>query len=68
MTEKKVSNNKHEFGQLIFTRKCFVAVIRFNRIDDEVLGDVNADVRAAVTELFALFPHYAPGMAAPTPI
>lgn len=36
-----------------------------NRIDDEVLEDLNADVQAAVTELFALFPHYAPGAARP---
>ncbi|MBT8422521.1 MAG: DUF4136 domain-containing protein [Gammaproteobacteria bacterium] len=42
--------------------------ISVNRIDDTVLADVNASVRAAVAELFAMFPHYAPGAAAPTPI
>lgn len=39
--------------------------ISVTRIDDEVLEDVNSNVRAAVAELFGLFPHYAPGSAQP---
>jgi len=39
--------------------------LTINRVDDAVLEDINADVRAAVTELFALFPHYAPGASRP---
>lgn len=42
--------------------------VSVNRIDDEVLEDRNAEVQAAVAELFGLFQHYAPGATVPTAI
>jgi len=39
--------------------------VSVTRIDDSLLEDVNTNIKLAVNELFALFPHYAAGTSRP---